>query len=394
MAQIAASIREFGWTNPILLNGERGIIAGHGRVMAARLLEQKQVPCIELGHLSPAQQRAYVIADNKLALNAGWDDALLRTELQQLTDANYDLSLTGLDAAEIKMLLAGAGTEGENPDELPAEGAREVSKPGDLWILGQHRLLCGDSTMADDAERALGGLKPHLMVTDPPYGVDYDPDWRNTAERAGALGRVTGARATGVVENDHRADWREAWSLFPGDVAYVWHGALHAAAVAETIAASGFVVRSQIIWAKGNLVIGRGDYHWQHEACWYAVRKGKTGHWQGDRTQSTLWEISHNQSETGHSTQKPVECMRRPMVNNSAAGDAVYDPFCGSGTSLIAAEMTARRCIAIEIAPRYVDVAIRRWQQFAKAEAFLEGDPLRSFSEVAASAENDPMESK
>jgi DNA modification methylase len=225
----------------------------------------------------------------------------------------------------------------------------------------------------------LNGIRPHLIVTDPPYGVDYDPAWRN---RAG----LSTTERTGKVLNDHRADWREAWALFPGDVAYVWHGALHATTVAESLTASGFAIRSQIIWAKERLVMGRGNYHWQHEPCWYAVRG--TGHWTGDRKQTTLWQIptrAHDLQDaaTVHGTQKPVECMRRPMVNDSSLGQAVYEPFSGSGTTLIAAEMEGRACHAVELSPGYVDVAIQRWQAFTGQVATLGADGL-SFADVAA----------
>ena len=188
--------------------------------------------------------------------------------------------------------------------------------------------------------------------------------------------------ATGKVLNDDRADWREAWALFPGDVAYVWHGALHASTVAASLEASGFAVRSQIIWDKTRLVIGRGDYHWQHEPAWYAVRKGRKGHWAGDRKQTTVWAIPHRKSPTGHGTEKPVECMRRPIENNSSPGQAVYEPFCGSGTTIIAAEMTGRCCHAIELDPVYVDVAVTRWQAFTGQAAILDGDG-RTFAEIA-----------
>lgn len=223
----------------------------------------------------------------------------------------------------------------------------------------------------------LGNVQPHLLVTDPPYGVSYDPAWRQRFGDGNDL-------ATGKVLNDDRADWREAWALFPGDVAYIWHGALHATTVAASLEASGFAVRSQIIWDKTRLVIGRGDYHWQHEPAWYAVRKGKTGHWAGDRKQTTVWAIPHRKSPTGHGTEKPVECMKRPIENNSSPGQAVYEPFCGSGTTIIAAEMTGRVCHAIELDPRYVDVAIRRWQEFTGLDATLDGDGV-DFATVAAS---------
>lgn len=229
--------------------------------------------------------------------------------------------------------------------------------------------MCGDSTDADTVARALDGVRPHLMVTDPPYGVQYDPAWRNRAG-LGATQRV------GRVENDDRADWREAWALFPGDVAYVWHGALHAGTVADSLAAAGFQVRAQVIWAKDRLVLGRGHYHWQHEPCWYAVRDKGTGHWAGDRKQTTLWSIASRaqDADTVHGTQKPVECMRRPMENNSSPGQAVWEPFSGSGTTIIAAEQCGRVCRAIELSPAYVDVAVLRWQAFTGQDAVLAAD--------------------
>ena len=237
---------------------------------------------------------------------------------------------------------------------------------GDLWQLGPHRLICCDSTSADVAGRLLDSVKPLLMVTDPPYGVEYDPSWRNQAGAAKT-------KRTGKVLNDDRADWREAWSLFPGDVAYIWHGALHAATVADSLIAAGFTILSQIIWAKDRLVLSRCDYHLQHEPCWYAVRAKGKGHWAGDRKQTTLWQIANKDqdAETVHGTQKPVECMRRPILNNSSPGQAVYEPFMGSGTTLIAAETTGRICYGVELNSVYVDVDIERWQAFTGEEAVL-----------------------
>jgi DNA modification methylase len=375
VAQIAASIREFGFTNPVLTDGENGIIAGHGRVLAARKLGLAKVPVIELAHLTPAQRRAYVLADNRLALNAGWDADLLRLELAELQDLGFDLGLTGFDEDEIAGFLADPTTGLTDPDDIPALPETPVSRPGDVWILGRHRLACGDCTDPAVVAAVLAGVRPHLMVTDPPYGVAYDPEWRN---RAG----VSTTRRTGKVENDDRADWREAWALFPGDVAYVWHGALHATTVAESLTACGFDIRAQIIWAKDRLVLGRGHYHWQHEPAWYAVRG--QGHWSGDRKQTTLWQIAgrSEDAETTHGTQKPVECMRRPIENNSSPGQAIYEPFSGSGTTLIAAEMTGRACHAIELSPAYADVAVARWEAFTGQDAVREGDRA-SFSGLA-----------
>ena len=375
VGQIAASIREFGWTNPILVDGDNGIIAGHGRLLAARKLGMEEVPVIELAGLSDEQRRALVIADNKLALNAGWDADLLALEFGDLATLGFDLSLTGFGEDEI-VALTSRGTEGlTDPDEIPEPPRVATSRPGDVWIMGRHRLICGDSTNAADVDKVLAGVKPHLLATDPPYGVSYDPSWRQR------FGESEIAR--GKVLNDDRADWREAWALFPGEVAYVWHGALHAGTVAASLEAAGFAIRSQIIWDKTRLVIGRGDYHWQHEPAWYAVRKGRKGHWSGDRKQTTVWAIPHRKNESGHATQKPVECMKRPIENNSSPGQAVYEPFCGSGTTIIAAEMTGRSCHAIELDPVYVDVAVMRWQSFTGKEAILEEDG-RTFDDVKA----------
>ena len=203
----------------------------------------------------------------------------------------------------------------------------------------------------------LAGAVPQLMVTDPPYGVEYDPAWRH---RWG----VNNSARKDKIQNDEVADWAPAWSLFPGEIAYVWHGALRSTIVAESLFKAGFAIRAQIIWAKERLVMSQGDYHWQHEPCWYVVRK--KGNWTGDRKQTTLWNIPSGgqDADTRHATQKPVECMRRPMLNNSSPGQAIYEPFLGSGTTLIAAQSSGRVCLAIETDPLFVDLAIRRWQAF------------------------------
>jgi DNA modification methylase len=378
--QIAASIREFGWTIPVLVDEEGTLIAGHGRVMAAKKLGISQVPVMVAEGWSEAQRKAYVLADNKLALNAGWDNELLRVELEGLKELDFDISLTGFSGDELVSILADK-TEGlTDPDQTPEPPVEPVSVLGDVWLLGNHRIVCGSSTEVESVDKALNGVKPHLMVTDPPYGVEYDADWRNKAMRAD--GSKVGGRAVGKVLNDDKADWREAWALFPGDVAYVWHAGNMAHVVAESLLACDLHIRAQVIWAKSHFAIGRGDYHPQHEPCWYAVRKGKTGHYDGGRKQSTLWQIDKPQkSETGHSTQKPVECMKRPIENNSSPGQAVYEPFSGSGTTIIAAEMTGRCCHAIELNPAYVDVAVTRWQDFTGNEAVLESTG-QTFAEV------------
>jgi len=384
VAQLAASIAEFGFNVPVLVDDAGVLIAGHGRVLAAKALGLDAVPAIRLGHLTEAQAKAFRLADNQLALNSTWDESLLAAELRELRADEFDLAVIGFDQAALDRLLADGGGDGPVANGDPDAPAPEpptipVTRSGDRWQLGPHRLLCGDATSAADVARLLDGAAPHLMITDPPYGVNYDPEWRNEAG-------VSATMRTGKVANDDRADWRQAWALFPGDVAYVWHAGVHSRTVIDSLEASGFVIRSQIVWAKSRFVLGRGDYHWQHEPCLYAVRKGATGHWQGARDQATLWAISNGGDEdaaTVHGTQKPVECMRRPIINNSAAGETIYDPFLGSGTTLIAAETTGRVCHAVDIDPRYVDVAIQRWQRMTGKPAVLAGEE-RVFNDIAA----------
>ncbi|WP_108663876.1 site-specific DNA-methyltransferase [Acuticoccus kandeliae] len=372
---IAGAIREFGFTNPILVDGENGIIAGHGRLLAAQQLGLSTVPVIELGHLMETQKRAYILADNKLAEQAGWDRDLLALEVADLSELGVDVSSLGFAGAEIDALLAADGVD-PREEETPGVPDIPVSRMGDLWLCGRHRVLCGDATDAEDVRRLLDGVGPTLMVTDPPYGVSYEPEWRNT--RAGSH-----TRRLGKVKNDDRADWREAWALFPGEVAYVWHAALNTTAFALSLEASGFDIRAQIIWAKERMVLSRGHYHWQHEPCWYAVR-GR-GHWSGDRRQTTLWQIANRDQDTAtvHGTQKPVECMRRPMLNNSSPGQVVYDPFLGSGTSLIAAESIGRACFGLELDPAYVDVIVSRWASFTGEEPIL-AESGQTFGDVRA----------
>ena len=366
IARMAAAIREFGFRIPIVVRSDGTVVDGHLRLKAARQLGLAEVPVVLADELSDAQVKAFRLLANRSATWAAWDEDLLTLELEELQAMAYDVSHTGFDAAEIDALLAEPTTDGlTDPDEVPGPPAEPITKRGDVRVLGRHRLMCGDSTQADDVQHLLGAVRPHLMVTDPPYGVAYDPAWRNRA----LAGKKT--RRTGRVLNDDRADWREAWALFPGDVAYVWHGALHAATVAESLTACGFEIRSQLIWVKERLVLSRGHYHWMHEPCWYAV-KGKA-HWQGGRKQVTVWRIPSKDQDaaTTHGAQKPVQCMQRPIENHLSPGQVVYEPFAGSGTTLIAAEITGRACRAMELEPAYVDVALGRWEAFTgqKAEA-------------------------
>ena len=303
-------------------------------------------------------------------------------DIAELHPLDFNLSLTGFDPLELDRFLFG---KQQQPPQGSPGSYRPVTRQGDMWICNDHRILCGDSTTVDVVAQLLGSAKPSLMVTDPPYGVGYDPDWREHAD----LGQQ---RQTGKVTNDDRVDWTAAYGLFPGDVAYVWHAGVHAVEVARGLESAGFIIRSQIVWKKQHFALSRGDYHWKHEPCWYAVRQGKPSRWMGDRTQSTVWDVDNlnpfgdnkEDQPTGHSTQKPVELMRRPLLNNSQRGDSVYDPFLGSGTTLAAAEGTERICYGMEIEPRYVDMAVRRWQDLTGKKAVLACDG-RDFHEVANS---------
>ena len=653
--RMVAAIKEFGFRIPVVAKSDGTVVDGHLRLKAAQRLGMTEVPVALADELTEAQVKAFRLLANRSANWAAWDNDLLALEMEELQAMAYDTSLTGFDIAEVDALLAKPTKDGlTDPDDVPETPTEPVSALGDVWVLGKHRLMCGDSTNAEHVARLLAGVQPHLMVTDPPYGVAYDPAWRNEA----LAGQKT--RRTGTVLNDDRADWREAWALFPGDVAYIWHGALHATTVAESLAACGFSIRSQIIWSKERLVLSRGHYHWMHEPCqpagtmvqkvidpgagsqsakiaevpietlragdfvvsynpyesvirrrgrqitrfgerqfdglmhtisaagrvtratpehrftvrlnpsaadkqlvylmrrgdwwrvgrvslfssrgfglatrladnkgedawiisvhdnaieaqcaeqvlscrygiptthwevdnwtkvparqrspemiagiysclnlgalsaratlllrdhrlereypfitcgdqlmfsrrtsrlvracnihpgimqipmpstgedfdwititgndaapfsgkvysmdvdkdlhyvadglvthncWYAV-KGQA-HWSGDRKQVTVWNIASKgqDAETIHGTQKPVECMKRPMENNSSPGQAVYEPFSGSGTTIMAAELTGRCCYAMELNPAYVDVAIARWENFTGQKAMRE----------------------
>ncbi|MBF0410989.1 MAG: site-specific DNA-methyltransferase [Candidatus Riflebacteria bacterium] len=385
VAQIAASIREFGFNNPVLIDEGGGIIAGHGRVMAARKLNIDTVPCIILSHLSENQKRAYIIADNKIALNAGWDQEMLLLELEALKDADFDLELSGFSEKELLELFKENNAGLTDPDDVPEKQSVIINQPGNVWLLDNHRLLCGDASVAENVKKLLGKIKPTLMVTDPPYGVNYDAKWRV---------KYDGSKrhALGKVENDSIVDWSNVFSLVDCPVAYVWHAGIFSKEVAESLQKCDFKIISQIIWVKPHFVLSRGDYHWRHEPCWYAVKKNSKHNWNGDRKQDTVWEIQSkngfiegdnegDKERTIHSTQKPVECMKRPIENNTSPGQAVFEPFCGSGTTIIASEQSGRCCFAMELNPQYCDVIIRRWQNFTGKQAILESDG-KTFEEI------------
>jgi DNA modification methylase len=390
VAQIAASIREFGFTNPVLIDADGGIIAGHGRVLGARKLGLAEVPCIRLGHLSEAQRRAYVIADNKLALNAGWDDEMLGLELRDLQGMDYDLGLTGFEQSDIDALLAGldATPEGAtDADAVPEVQAEVVTKLGDVWVMGKHRVMCGDSTDAGAVALLMNGEKAALMQTDPPYGIAY-----NSAD----------IHAHGVdygeIENDDILDGEKLQAFLEAMIRaalpalndnaayYLWHpmltqGTFFAAAAA---AAAAVLIHRQIIWVKPVLVFGRGDYHWKHELCFYGWRRGNRPPFYGERNQTTVWHIDSvtqaERKEFRHASPKPVALWLSPIENHTKAGEIMFEPFSGSGGQIIAAEQTGRRCYAMELSQQYVDVTVRRWQQFTGKRATLEstGEPFPS----------------
>jgi DNA modification methylase len=374
---LAQSLREFGAGRAVLIDRRGHIIAGNKTVeQAKRLGIPLRVVKTDGRHLIAVQRddldlatdpraRGLAIADNRVGeLDLEWNVEMLK----QLHTEGLDLSGFWTDD-EFAALFdeEKSGLTDENATVQP--GPTDIVR-GELFVLGQHRLMCGDATSAGDVTRLLDGARPVLMATDPPYGVNYDPAWRHRAspDQRTSVGRVM---------NDDRADWTDAWKLFPGAIAYVWHAALKAASVAADLETAGFKLRSQIIWNKQHFALSRGDYHWGHEPAWYAVRG--TGRWRGDRRQTTVWDVPNlnpmggtraaDNAVTGHGTQKPVRLFEIPILNHTAAGDDVYDPFLGSGTTLIAAEKLGRKCLAIDIDPRYVQAAITRWEQFTGQKA-------------------------
>lgn len=358
---IKSSLSMFGQRKPIVVQRNGMIVrAGNGTLAAAKSLGWKEIAAVVIDDDS-ATAVQFAIADNRTGELAEWDDETLAALLDGMDEeARNSLAFDEKDLREIMQGLTPEAAEDETP-ELPGE---PVTKVGDLIILGDHRLLCGDSTKAENVTRLLDGHKPFLMVTDPPYGVEYDPEWRHETG-------LNNSDRTGKVANDDRVDWTDAYNLFPGVVAYVWHAGRFAADLVVNLRAAKFEVRTQIIWRKPRFAISRGHYHWQHEPCWYAVRPGASAKWCGDRSQSTVWDIDYKgqDAETVHGTQKPVECMARPIRNHGGKEDSVYDPFLGSGTTLIACEQMGRKCFGIELDPKYCDVIVQRWENLTGRKA-------------------------
>jgi DNA modification methylase len=368
LGRLTKSLSELGNLQPITFNVRTGhIVGGHQRLKCLKALghEETEVWCVELNEV---QEKAANIALNKLS--GDFDMPALKDLLSELDASEIDLDITGFSDEELQDLLGDNSLEPIDDDAvIPIDSVKVITQKGDLFELvssdgkRKHRLLCGDSTLSENISKVLNQQTPHLMVTDPPYGVEYDPSWREGFD----LG--VGKRSKGKVQNDDRFDWTEVYQAWLCEVAYIWHGAKSSYEVAQNLKDSGFEIVSQIIWAKQHFVLSRGNYHWQHEPCWYAVKKGKNHHWQGARDQSTLWEILNNNhfgnakaEETwGHGTQKPLECMQRPIRNNSKEGDVVCDPFLGSGTTLIAAEQIGRVCYGMELSEVYCDVIVKRF---------------------------------
>lgn len=341
---------------PIVVNPDMIVLGGNMRLKAAKAAGLTEAP-VYVATWEESKAKEFIVKDN---VGFGeWDWDILANEWDAAELDEWGLDVWQPEEEEKEGLT--------DPDEVPEAPEEPKTKLGDLYILGDHRLLCGDSTKAEDVEKLMNGNSPELMVTDPPYGVNYDANWRNEAKRPD--GTPYGASALGKVNNDDRSDWTEAYSLWGGKVCYVWHAGTQSHVVGQGLIDCGLEIRSMIVWAKNVFAIGRSHYHEKKEPCFYAVRKGENAGWIGDRTQTTLWQIDKpRKSETGHSTQKPLECMETPLKNHE--GD-VYDPFLGSGTTLIAAEKTGRKCYGMELDPKYCDVIVKRWEEFTGKKAEL-----------------------
>jgi DNA modification methylase len=379
IAQIAASIAEFGFNNPILVDTNAGIIAGHGRLLAARKLELTEVPVIVLDHLTEKQKRAYVIADNQLALNAGWDEELLRLELATLAGENFDINLIGFDDVELARLLAAQdAAEGlTDADAVPELPETPISAAGDLWMLGSHRLLVGDATNQDDVARLMASDAADLVFTDPPYNVNYEGYTEDHLTIQGD--RMSDAEFKQFLKDAFRS-CRAV--VKPGASLYVCHSSSWQREFQNALEAAGFEIRCQIIWAKNTFAWGFGRYKFQHEPVFYTHVAGQKDPWYGDKSQSTLWEEKKPAANRVHPTAKPVELVERALLNSSKAGDIVADLFGGSGSTLIACQRRNRKARLMEIDPKYADCIVRRYQEYTGNQGVLEVD-RRSFNEVA-----------
>jgi len=379
--QIAASIAEFGFVNPVLVDSGAGILAGHGRLLGAQALTLKEVPVIVLDHLTPAQRRAYLIADNKLAELAGWDEGLLRMELKELELEDFDLAVIGFSDEELRELLADQDepTPGlTDEDAVPEPPERPVTAAGDLWVLGKHRVLCGDATDLQAVQSLVESAHADLVFTDPPYNVDYEG---YTADKLTIKGdRMKPAEFDRFL---HGAFASYRATVKPGASLYVCHASSVQREFQNALESTGFDVRCQIIWAKNTFAWGHGRYKFQHEPIFYCHVAKQKDPWYGDKSQSTLWQEKKPAANRLHPTMKPVELIERALVNSSKGGDCVLDLFGGSGSTLIACERRNRHARLMELDPKYTDVIVKRWQEYTGGHAVLAADD-RTFDEVAA----------
>ncbi len=397
---VAASIREYGWRQPVVVDSAEVIVIGHLRRAAGKSIGLTECPVHVAGELTPEQIRGLRLADNRTNQESLWDEELLAHELQQLAALDFDLSLTGFDPRELEELLTLPGNDAE-ADVAPPLPENPVSRVGDLWVCGnrrnQHRILCADATSPEAVARLLGDRKPFLLVTDPPYGISLDSEWRDRAglngcgpAEASYMKHRTEGHTETTISGDTRADWSGAFELVPSlQIAYVWHASIFTREVLNGLERIGFLYPQQIIWNKGRTVLTRTHYWYQHEPCWY-VRK-KNAPWFGKAGENaTIWDSpspkfimgGSDEEKYDHPTQKPVILMQRPLLNHTKRGAACYDPFLGSGTTLAAAEITERVCWGIELDPKYVDVVITRWQSITGGKATLDGDG-RTFEQIA-----------
>lgn len=380
VAQIAASIKEFGFVNPVLIDEGGGIIAGHGRVMAARKLGIDEVPCIRLSHLSENQKRAYVIADNKLALNAGWDDEMLKLEIKDLELAEFDISLLGFADEELDKLMEDATVkEGLTDDDaVPEPPPDPVTVLGDVWVMGKHRLLCGDSTSVSDLEKLTKGQLVDMWLTDPPYNVAYEGKTKDALK----------IKNDSMGDDQFRRFLRDAYVaadtvMKPGAVFYIWHADSEGYNFRGAAQDAGWKVRQCLIWKKSTMVMGRQDYHWKHEPCLYGWKEGAGHLWATDRKQTTILEFDKPSRNGEHPTMKPVALFEYQMLNNTKGGDIILDSFGGSGTTAIAAEKNGRVARLMELDPKYCDVIVKRWQEFTGQNAIHEASG-KTYNEMAA----------
>jgi DNA modification methylase len=377
IAQIAASIREWGWTTPVLVDEAGTIIAGHGRLLAAQRLQMTEVPVMVASGWTDAQKRAYVLADNKLALNAGWDNELLGLELADLKGLDFDLDLTGFSPDEIAALQPIQLNEGlTDEDAVPEVPAEPVTKPGDVWVMGKHRLMCGDSTSIEAVEKLCGG-GADMWLTDPPYNVAYE---------GGTKEKLT-IKNDSMGDEQFRQFLRDAYTaadavMKAGAVFYIWHSDTEGYNFRGAAKDAGWTVRQCLIWKKSSLVMGRQDYQWKHEPCLYGWKDGAGHLWAADRKQTTIMEFDKPSKSVDHPTMKPVVLFEYQMLNNTKGGDMVLDSFGGSGTTLIAAEKNGRVARLMELDPIYCDVIVKRWQDFTGLKA-IHAETGKPFEAVA-----------